>query len=888
MNVAHPSPQRPWLWTFLTHGIVGLFVALLFAVIGVPAHAAPPPAGTSISNQASATYSDGSGVARTVTSNLVQTTVTQVYSMTLTANGAQNATPGSVVYYPHTLTNTGNGTDTFNLAATSGTTGFTMSSVQIFADNGSGQPTGSAITSTGAIASGASFRFIVVATLPATATNAQTNAITVTGTSVGLASATGTNTDTTTVTSNAVVTLTKAISVSSGSAGSGPYTYTLTYTNTGNSDASSVVISDAIPAGMTYVAGSGRWSVTGTTALSDAGGSVGSSPNTATSTFTATGNGSFAINISKVTAGQSGQVSFQVNVNAGVAPGVISNVAGVSYNNGSGAATGNSNTVPFTVSQTAGVTLTGATVPGPVAAGTTVTFTNSVKNTGNGTDTFNITLSGSTYPTGTTFQLYKSDGTTPLVDTNGDGTVDTGPLAAGATYNVIVKATLPPNAGQGGATGPFSVNKTATSVLDSTKTSTGADTLTAVTPAAVDLTNTNPVSGTGAGPEASAQQTLATNPGTSITFALSAKNTGSAPDSYNLLESTSTGFASAALPTGWTVVFKADGGANNCSTTGATITSTGTVAAGGSVVVCAVVSIPATGTGALAGTTAMYFRTQSSTSGAVDTLYDAVTVNAVRSLAITPNGTGQTYPGGSYVYTHTLTNNGNVTEALGNSTLTPALNNPNAGWTATLYADTNNNGSLDASDTLVTGNLNAVLPSGLAPGASITLFVKVIAPSGAAAGTVNATTVTITTTNGTYTTTAPSPTVSTDSTSVIAGNLTLAKAQALDTACAGPGSGQTYSQAALSAKPGQCVLYQITVTNVGAADATNVVVSDATPSYTTMIGAAATTSGQITAPAAGSAGTVTAYIGTGATTTTGGTLSAGQSAVITFAVKISQ
>src|SRR5690349_14063331 len=152
MNVAHPSPRSPW--DVLTRGIAGLFIAILLSWVGVPAHAAPPPAGTSISNQASATYSDGSGVARTVTSNLVQTTVTQVYSLTLTASGAQNATPGSVVYYPHTLTNTGNGTDSFNLAGVSGATAFTMTNVLIYADNGSGQPTGSPITSSGVLASG--------------------------------------------------------------------------------------------------------------------------------------------------------------------------------------------------------------------------------------------------------------------------------------------------------------------------------------------------------------------------------------------------------------------------------------------------------------------------------------------------------------------------------------------------------------------------------------------------------------------------------------------------------------------------------------------------------------------------------------------------------------
>jgi len=47
-------------------------------------------------------------------------------------------------------------------------------------------------------------------------------------------------------------------------------------------------------------------------------------------------------------------------------------------------------------------------------------------------------------------------------------------VAAAATYNVIVKATLPPNATNTGA--PFTVQKTATSVSDATKSATATDT----------------------------------------------------------------------------------------------------------------------------------------------------------------------------------------------------------------------------------------------------------------------------------------------------------------------------------------------------------------------------------------------------------------------------
>ena len=72
------------------------------------------------------------------------------------------------------------------------------------------------------------------------------------------------------MTSNAVISVTKAVSANSGSAGSGPYTYTLTYTNTGNAAGTALTITDVVPTGLTYASGSARWSVTGSTVLTDA------------------------------------------------------------------------------------------------------------------------------------------------------------------------------------------------------------------------------------------------------------------------------------------------------------------------------------------------------------------------------------------------------------------------------------------------------------------------------------------------------------------------------------------------------------------------------------------------------------------------------------------
>lgn len=78
--------------------------------------AAPPPANSVIGNQASATYNDAAGNSRSATSNLVTTTVQQVFSHTLVADVTKYVAPGSTVYFPFTLTNTGNGVDTYTLS----------------------------------------------------------------------------------------------------------------------------------------------------------------------------------------------------------------------------------------------------------------------------------------------------------------------------------------------------------------------------------------------------------------------------------------------------------------------------------------------------------------------------------------------------------------------------------------------------------------------------------------------------------------------------------------------------------------------------------------------------------------------------------------------------
>ena len=850
----------------------GLAAMAAFFVFMGAAHAAAPLAGTSIGNQASASYLDQAGVTQNVTSNLVTTTVQQVAALTLTSNLSKTVTAGSQVSYPLTLTNTGNGADTYNLTENNTATGaFNFTSVTFYADaNGDGVADSTTpITATTALAPGAVFRFVMVGNVPTTATNGQIDTIVVTARSVFTFATLAAVTDTTTITNNAVINVNKSMSATSGASPSTGYTVTLNYSNTGNTTATAVTLADALPSGMTYVAGSGRWSVTGAaTPLTDATADLqGTGPTinySKSGTLPATETVSAIINT--VAAGQSGTVTFQVNIASGLPAGVLNNTATYAYNDGVAAIPAvNTNTFVFTVNQTASATFTGPTIAS-ATQGSTVSFNNTLTNTGNAADSFDITV-GTGFPAGSSFTLYKSDGVTPLVDTNGNSTPDTGLVAAGATYTVVLKVTLPASA----TGGPYSVSKTATSKFDPTKTAVATDTLTAIAASTVDLTNGG-VLGAGAG-TAAIITTNSTNPGTTTRFTLNANNTGTTGDTYNLA-------ATSALPAGWTVEFRDTAGVVNLTPgTGSVVTNTGLVAGGTSKLIYADVTVPAGQAAIVSSGQSIIFRITSPSTGATDFKTDAVIINTVRNITLTPNNSGQVFPGGSVIYTHTITNEGNVVENSGvTNIITLALAESQAsGFTSIVYLDVNNNNVIDAGDVII--NTAADLGA-FAINQSKQLLVKVTALSGVGIGVVDTTTLTATTSGVINAIAAPAAVSATDATTVISGNLVLVKTQALDAACDGTAD-TAFSAATIStgAVPGACIRYSITATNNGNANVTGLVISDGTPAATTY---------SSTVPAASTAGTVTApaNLATGTISNNVGTLTPSATVVLEFGVRI--
>lgn len=904
-------------------------LALAITVLATTLAHAAPPAGTVIGNQATATYNDSVGTARTATSNLVQTTVTQVKSFTLTANGARTAAPGQTVYYPHTLTNTGNGTDTYALNApvssSFGAAGPHVSLAYFIDANGDGIPdNGAPITSSGAITAGGIFRFVVAGTVPGAAASGDTANITV---SVSDTSpATTTNTDTTTVASS-VITVTKSLSSNSGPSPAGPITVTLSYANTGTAAANSVQMTDTLNAAFTYVAGSGRWSVSGATILTDASDgveqAVAFAPGIDYRSTLGAGATITAI-IPSVPAGATGTVTFQLNVNAGLAPQTINNVAQYQTSSQLSVST---NTASYQVLQGASVVANGSNVNSangtgePVtvasaAAGSTFAFNNFIWNRGNGTDTFDIAIQANTFPAGTTFALMQQDGATPLINSGGAAAPDTGPIPGagqpGCTppfvadtttvpnvcgYRVVVRVTLPANA----PAGSYSLTKRATSAFNNTVFDDVVDTLSAVSANTVDITNDLAAPPAGAalvadGLGATGATVIRTNvvtpaaaASTPSRFRVWVTNTGLVSDTFNMTAvfaaTSAAGVTPPALPAGWSVAFFADnsGAPANCTVLGASLTSTGALAPGTARLVCAQVTVSSVASGtAIAGNYDFDFSATSATNAAVsDVKRDRITVAAARSFTLAPNNAGQTFANGSVTYTHSLTNTGNATDTA--IFAAGCLANNRAGWTAVAYVDANANGTLEVgTDTPIVCGTTSVT---LNVGESRAVFVVATAPGSAT----SATPANITTITATYSTTV----AATDTTSTTDGLVIVKEQQALGAAgCANnnaPAAG--YAQGAIAASPatapGSCIAYRITTTNTTTAPVTAITLADVVPANTRMHYAcsgngAATPSitvGAIagTTPADGASGTVSANIAT---------LNAAQSSVMYFCVQV--
>lgn len=223
------------------------------------------PAGTNISNKATVTYKDANGNSYNALSNEAVVSVADVYTATLEQDRSKQGAPGDTVYFSHTLSNTGNASDTYTLTSYegSGTSG-TQGSYSIYVDaNGNGLPdAGESATNSVTVAAGDQVNLILAVSVPSGAAASDPNITATLGAvstnsgavddltaSKGLDGLDGTNTDTVDISSDAVLVATKSATLD---AANQEITYTLTLKNNGGRAATNVDIVDAIPANTTF------------------------------------------------------------------------------------------------------------------------------------------------------------------------------------------------------------------------------------------------------------------------------------------------------------------------------------------------------------------------------------------------------------------------------------------------------------------------------------------------------------------------------------------------------------------------------------------------------------------------------------------------------------
>lgn len=819
-----------------------------------------------ISNMAVGEYSEeGSTVVQVARSNLVQTTILPVYSLNLVAANNKTVVAGQTVYFNHILTNTSNETDQYTFAVSNNPTGddfdFVNSSLMVYLDaNNDGIPDGSAITGY-TLGAGQSVGLIVAASIPNAITTGKVANLTLMVTSANGASGTNSNVDKATVTDQSTLVVRKKFSQITAANGD-VVTIRLDYQNPTNTIVPTATLTDTLGSNLTYEVNTGKWN--GVTVYDAVGGTAdptGINYSVTSNVVTAT--------LTNIPANTIGYIEFNVKINKSIA-GKIENVINVT-----GPTTDTSNTAVVNVAPVYAVKMNGSAsnvsdntniiTASAVPQGDELKFTNYVWNIGNTTDRFNLTLTNSTFPAGSQIELYRADGVTPLLDSNGDGIPDTGLLAANTNIPVVVKVRFPSSYTVTTNT-VFEVTPQAQSVGDGGKTSTIKDqgTLTPVSQL-VDLTNAdNTGLGNGAVDNSGAAwKTITVKSsdnavtGGQVIFPLTVKHTGVGTE-YLLSANASSDFSSLTLPAGVNRVrFYASTNGTNCSGLGNEIGKTIYLNNAETQLVCAVVEVDKVNKDV---TVPIYFRVISTSfvgtdNPAQDMIKNAVTiqsVNSVPQLEFTPDLHAQVAPLGTVVYRHLLTNPA-ATDFTGSYGF--IINNSESSFNSVLFLDVDGDGKFSSGDLNI--RTLADLPGGkVAAHEQIQLLLQVTNVANNNLNQTNTTIVSLTDSSNQVVASIK------DVTTVKQSQLTLTKLQARDLGCDGTAD-ETYTTNTLtigkqSNGQGQCVLYKVILTNTSAtAMSTAFTFRDMTPAYTVLSQSPICTScSGITAPTVGNAGAV--------------------------------
>jgi trimeric autotransporter adhesin len=463
-------------------------------------------------------------------------------------------------------------------------------------------------------------------------------------------------------------------------------------------------------------------------------------------------------------------------------------------------------------------------VPNGFPMNATACFVNSIRNNSNSTQSFDVALDAalSNLPANTQVALFQADGTNPLPSSLS--------IASGATINIVVKVTFD---GAAAPVGVFNAVIRTTSQSNATITDITVDRFSSLTSGvSVDVFNndstntTNPATG-GFAPAAptgtnSTPQTLTANAGSSVSYPVVIRNTGSSPDNFTLSAN------GAGIPSGAIVTYYEDLNGNGVVDAGEPVrTTTGVLAAStptsnGVVQLVAVVTIPTNA----APQTALpinFVATSTSNVAITGAITNNLTVTASNALNFTSDSTRTVSAGGTVIHTHTLVNNGN-------SSITALQMTPSAGlagFTYTVYLDDGTTpGSIDAGDTIISSLGATTLTTAILPGGQRTVFVQVSTASNlVAAGDEDVRNIVAT---GTFGVNGTSTAQVQDKTKIVAGNVQVVKSA---TATASPRRLLDPTNLLTNVAASE-ITYTITVANVGDAPVTNVIVLDGVPQYT--------------------------------------------------------
>jgi uncharacterized repeat protein (TIGR01451 family) len=522
-------------------------VAVSQLVMPFTAVAQTPLATTPISSTATATYFDHDGVQQTATSNVVVTYIQQVGAFAVNEGVTKNGLGGNSVAVMHTITNSGNGPDKFQITVQDSIGGNNFASIDAYHDadaNGQVDPSTSSLLLGGEVSDGSArssldiplavgetYTYVVIYKLPTSWTGiSNTATVTVKSLNPSLyavpANSEVAKTDTINLVTGAAFDATFTVAAPVGvsappalggnwgpSPSSGPQgtttTYTFTFRNNGADDGSPnsgvIYLRGELPANLTYKPNTAVWSTLPGQALP--AGVTGSAPNQIE--FQVTGQKIEAL-VNKVAPGSTGTLSFQVEVGSNASSGPLvsngwhsvgdcpaANLASVATTPACAPTTQNMSAT-FTVVPTRGVELGDPgldTLPlSSVRVGSTVKFAPIVvKNTGSGFDTFRLTQEPDAtkpFPSGTVFTWYQQGGAIPLQPTSGaPDSVETPQVDKGGTVNVELHAVLPPGTAVAAGVN-YTVKATATSMGDSSKSDALNLVLNDVADPLVDLTST--------------------------------------------------------------------------------------------------------------------------------------------------------------------------------------------------------------------------------------------------------------------------------------------------------------------------------------------------------------------------------------------------------------